>query len=318
MMKRILVFSLVLVLAAVSFTAAMAQEEPDLPVCPDGVVSGTVVGYDEETGEVILDVEGELCVVTMTSEYEHPIVNLLGVYFKEIEMEEIGDALGATQVCLIDDGDGTYTVAEPVDGVCAEGDLVTVTGLGDEGGFEGVDENGDPVSFDLDDEEAAAALADALDTLQNDWDVKDGAVGDVGADIAAYHDDGYGFGVLVKVYAIADEAKQACGDQLEEVSEGEIDPCDVSVDHLLEEFKGMGMGQIFQVYGKPSIVGIGHVRQLSGDNGSAEGGDNGAKGICNARAHGGNAKANGKADVNCGDADADGDADGGEGTEGDG
>lgn len=318
-MKRILIFSLVLVLAAVSFTSVMAQEEPEIPACPDGVVSGTVVGYDEETGEVILDVEGELCVVTMTNEYEHPIVNLLGAYFKEIDMEDIGEALGATQVCLIDDGDGTYTVAEPVDGVCAEGDLVTVTGEGDEGGFEGQDENGDPVNFELDDEAAAAALADALETLQNDWDVEGGNVGDVGADIAAYHDDGLGFGVLVKVYAMADEAKKSCVEQLEEVSEGEVDPCDVSVEHLLEEFKGMGMGQIFQLYGKPSIVGIGHVRQLSGDDGSVEGGDNSAKGICNARAHGGNAKANGKPDVNCGDADADGgDADGGEDTEGDG
>jgi hypothetical protein len=331
MMKRILIFSLVLVLAAVSYTAVLAQDEPEILACPDGVVSGTIVGYDEETGVVTLDVEGVLCTVTLSGDYDHPIVNLLGAYFAEINTEDIADSLDALQVCAVFDGEN-YTVTAPnEEGTCDEGELVTVTGVGVEGGFEAQTETGETINFDLEDEEAAGALADALNKLQADWEVEDGGVGDAGDEIGALHDDGYGFGTLVKVYAIADEAQQACADQpaeepagegevTEEVGDDEVDPCDVSVEFLLEELDGMGMGQIFQVYGKPSIVGIGHVRQIGEGEGTTEGNGNSAKGICNARAHGGKANANGQPNVNCDDADSDtgGDQDGGEDPEGDG
>lgn len=325
-MKRILIFSLVLVLAAVSYTAVLAQDEPEILACPDGVVSGTVVDYDEETGVVTLDVEGVLCTVTLTSDYDHPIVNLLGAYFAEINGEDIAEALDTLQVCVVFDGEN-YTVTAPnEEGTCDEGDLVTVTGAGEEGGFEGQTEGGETINFNLDDEEAAGALTEALESLQTDWDVAGGSASDAGDEIGALHDDGYGFGTLVKVYAIAEEAQQACADQptgegevTEEVGDEEVDPCDVSVDLLLEELEGKGMGQLFQVYGKPSIVGVGHVRQLlDGDTSFDEGNGNGAKGICNARAHGGKANANGQPNVNCEDGDTGGDPDGTDGSEGDG
>jgi hypothetical protein len=65
------------------------------------------------------------------------------------------------------------------------------------------------------------------------------------------------------------------------------------------------MGQMFQLYGKPSLLGVGHVRQAlrAGDSGgttttaTGDSGD-GQTGICNARGHGGNANANGQ-DVTC-------------------
>jgi hypothetical protein len=308
----------------------LAQDEPEILACPDGTVSGMVVDYDEETGMVTLDIEGELCTITLTSDYDHPITNLLGAYFGEINLEDISEALDDLQVCVISDG-GTTTVAAPgEDGTCAEGDLVTVTGAGEGGGFEGLDENGEPTSFDLEDEEAAGVLTDALDTLQADWEVEEGGVGDVGDEIGALHEDGYGFGTIVKVYAIAEEAQQACADQqaaepavegevTEVVGDEEVNPCDVSVDLLLEELEGMGMGQLFQVYGKPSIVGIGHVRQIGeGGTSTDEGNGNSAKGICNARSHGGKANANGQPNVNCEDnGDTGGDPDGDEDPEGD-
>ena len=50
MIKRILTFSLVLVLVAVTYTAALAQAEPEILACPDGEVSGVIVAYDQETG----------------------------------------------------------------------------------------------------------------------------------------------------------------------------------------------------------------------------------------------------------------------------
>lgn len=317
-MKRILIFSLVLVLAGLSYTAVLAQEDVELPACPDGEVSGTITAYDEETGLVTLDVEGELCTVALSDEFDHPIVDLLAAYFGELNVDEITEALDALQVCVLIEGE-TTTVSQPEeDGTCAEGELVTVTGQSEEGGFEGQNEEGDPISFDLEDEEAAGALSDALDSLQADLTIEEGAASDVGEDIAQYHDDGIGFGVLVKVYAIFEEAQTACGEAGEEVpaeegevTEGavdeevgeEVDPCDVSVDSLLEELNGKGLGQLFQVYGKPAIMGIGHVRNIgedAADDASSTGnGSNGANGICNARSHGGNANAKGQPDVVC-------------------
>ena len=82
----------------------------------------------------------------------------------------------------------------------------------------------------------------------------DGEEMSVGEQIAAYHEDGMGFGVLVKFYAIATESGEAC-----ENADGD---CNISVEHLVEEFNdGAGLGNIMKDYGKPSMLGIGHVRQ---------------------------------------------------------
>lgn len=317
-MKRLLIFSLVLVLVGVSYTAALAQDQTEILPCPDGEVSGTIVAYDEETGVVTLDVAGELCTVNVNDDYDHPIVDLLGAYFGEIDLEEISAALENLQVCVFSDGE-TTTVSQPQeDGTCAEGELVTVTGAGEDGGFEGQTESGDSISFELDDAEAAGTLSAALDTLQADWTVEEGGVSDVGDDIADYHDDGIGFGVLVKVYAIFEEAQQACQESAEEApteegetvvdeESGEVDPCDITVEMLLEQLETMGLGQLFQVYGKPAIMGIGHVRNIGEGDGttSSSSSSSGATGICNARANGGNANATGQPDINCDDVSTD-------------
>lgn len=317
MLKRILTFSLVLVLGAVTYTAAFAQDEPVILACPDGQVSGVIAAYDEETGVVTLDVEGVLCTVTLTSDYDHPIIELLGSYFGDIDLEEIMSALENLKVCVIFDGEDTLVTEPDENGVCAEGELATVTGEGAEGGFEALTESGDVISFDPETEEAAGVFTDALNNLQADWEVEEGGVGDVGDDIGAYHDDGYGFGVLVKVYAIYDEAQQACsetpetdpvddGEAAEEVGDvaaEEVDPCSVTIDLLLEQLESMGMGQLFQVYGKPAIMGVGHVRNIGTGGGSGDG--DGSKGICNARANGGNANATGQPNISCDDVDTD-------------
>lgn len=325
-MKRILIFSLVLVLVSLTYGAALAQEQTEILPCLDGEVSGTIVAYDEETGIVTLLVDDSLCTVSLTDDYDHPIIDLLGAYFGEIDTEEIAAALENLQVCLVSDG-VTTTVSQPLeDGTCAEGELVTVTGVGESGGFEAQTESGDPVIFDLTDEEMAGTLTAALDSLQADWTVEEGGVSDVGNDIGEYHDDGIGFGVLVKVYAIFEEAQLAClaaGETVPveegEVVEGEgseaeieeIDPCDVTVELLMEELESMGMGQLFQVYGKPAIMGVGHVRNIGEGDGTTSTGDS-TNGICNARSHGGNANANGQPDIVCEDVDGDSSSDSGD------
>jgi hypothetical protein len=90
--------------------------------------------------------------------------------------------------------------------------------------------------------------------------------------IAAYHEEGMGFGVLVKLYAMAEASAQACLDEVEPEAVGATDepgtdaPEDactpLTVDELVEQFKGgVGMGQLFKEHGKPALLGVGHVKK---------------------------------------------------------
>jgi len=97
--------------------------------------------------------------------------------------------------------------------------------------------------------------------------------------IAMYHDEGMGFGVLVKLYAMSEASAQACleqqaasmseqpteeaTDQTGETTETSEFTCDAaSVQQLVDEFKsGTGMGLLFKEYGKPALLGVGHVRK---------------------------------------------------------
>jgi hypothetical protein len=153
-----------------------------------------------------------------------------------------------------------------------------------------------------DDEEVANAYGEALGALIVEWDLSEDEDGSsvvtVGDDIAAYHEDGIGFGVLVKVYAIAQAANEGCGEEVAAPEEGEEETaCGATVEEimtLVEE--GAGMGQLFQLYGRPDLLGVGHIRQLlnGGENGDGDGEGDGGQGVCHARAQGGNANAHGR------------------------
>jgi hypothetical protein len=83
--------------------------------------------------------------------------------------------------------------------------------------------------------------------------------------IARYHEEGMGFGVLVKLYAMAEDSVKACLNQ--PVTGEAVDPkqpaCEtVTVEQLVTEFhSGAGMGQLFKQYGKPALLGVGQVRK---------------------------------------------------------
>jgi hypothetical protein len=88
------------------------------------------------------------------------------------------------------------------------------------------------------------------------------------AQIAQLHQDGMGFGVLVKLYAMAEASVKACAGQ--PAPTGPVaDPaqpattCEaVTVEQLVSEFQGgAGMGQLFKTYGKPALLGVGQVRK---------------------------------------------------------
>ena len=81
--------------------------------------------------------------------------------------------------------------------------------------------------------------------------------------VAAYHDAGLGFGVLVKLFSIASSAADECK------LTGTL--CDVTIDSLIAQFQGgQGIGQLEKLYGKPEFLGIGQVRHNQG-NGQGNG-----------------------------------------------
>jgi len=312
--SRVLIFSILVLVIAVP---VMAQEP--LPACEGdefGNISGVVVEVIEEEGYIVLDVsedtEPVLCTLGLDdNNYDHPIVTLLDAYFgydSETYLETYMDLLGATTVCAVyDEGTDTWGLADPVEEVCEDESKITITGVDGEGNFIAEDQYGEPVDFVVDDEEVVTALTEALELLNIEIVVdEDGVIEDVGDAIIEYHDDGIGFGELVKIYAIAGEAAEACQESGEvPPAEGDFDPCEITVEFLVAAFnEGMSMGEMFAEYGKPSLLGVGHVRKALGAGGSAGDGTNldgdGLHGICNARAHGGNAYANGK-EVDCGD-----------------
>jgi hypothetical protein len=244
---------LALVLGLVAVVPVAAQEgEPPLPSCGEGSVSGTVVAVDEEAGMVTVESGDGPCTVTLDGEYDHPIVDLLGSYFGDVSAGSLAEALEATQGFAVYDPDTEeWTWAE--DGTDG-GEAVTVIAENEDGTFT-VLMDGQEVTVSVD-PDTAEKLREALQALSVEWEVdEDGGVVQPGDEIAAYHDDGLGFGVLVKLYAMAAASQEDCDD------EEPTEPCGVTVEDLVEAFQsGTGMGDLFKEYVRPSIRGVGHVR----------------------------------------------------------
>jgi hypothetical protein len=263
------------------------------------------VAVDEEAGLItIAPADGVECTVSLNSDYGHPITTLLGTYFSDVNAEDLTDALDATEVCVVEDPDDVWTISEPAAGDECSGEMVTVTGDNeddDDGTFSAQPEEGDPITLTVEDEGTAGDLTDALNSLAADWELEDGSVVDVGDAIGDYHDAGYGFGVLVKVYAIIEELEAKCTVDPPPNPPPDPDLCETTVGDLIdlldgdegEGIEGMGMGDLFAIYGKPSMTGVGHVRNADGSSG----GD--GNGVCNARSQGGAANATGQ-NVDCG------------------
>jgi len=79
--------------------------------------------------------------------------------------------------------------------------------------------------------------------------------------VAAMHEDeDLGFGEIVKLMGIVESAQAACAE-----SGGTNDvACGVTLESLIAEYKdGIGMGELFEKYGKPENLGVGHIRKES-------------------------------------------------------
>jgi hypothetical protein len=253
-LKLALFLALALTVATV---IPVAAQEGEIPPCEGDSISGTVVAVDEETGEVIVYTAGGLCTVTLDGEYDHPIVDLLGSYFGDVSAESLTTALEATQGCATYDADSEAWMWADCDDEDAV--AVTIVAENEDGTFTAL-VDGEEVRVSVEDPEVAERLSKALDKLVVEWKLgEDGTVVQPGDEIAAYHEDGLGFGVLVKLYAMAAASREACDD------EESTEPCGVTVEELVEAFRsGMGLGDLFREYGRPSILGVGHVRSGRG------------------------------------------------------
>jgi len=206
---------------------------------------------------VTLDTGGDLglCTVTLDGEYDHPIVSLLGSYFGDVSADDLAAALEDTQGYAVydpDTGEWMWTDGD------TEGAVAVTVVAENEGGTFTILVDGEEVTVSVDDPAVAEDLREALQALAVDWDLdEEGGVVQPGDEIAAYHDDGLGFGVLVKLYAMAAALEDTCADAEE--------PCGATVDELVAAFQsGMGLGDLMKEYGKPTILGIGHVKGKGG------------------------------------------------------
>jgi hypothetical protein len=255
-------FVIILAIALLALTAfsVMAADGDDviLPCAgdADGKVSGTVVAVDGNTVTIHTG-DGNYCTVTLNGSYDHPIVSLLGMYFGDISAESLLKALEDVnteifKTCAVYDSI-TDTWSWQKEGDCL-GEEVTVLSTDADGNVVALTSGGEIIHF-LTNPDYAKQISDELAKVFVEWTVdENGDLVQVSDQIAAYHADGMGFGVLVKLYALAQD------------SEGEL-----SVEDLVAEFNsGVGMGQIFKEYGKPSKLGVGHVRHLKDMNGDGD------------------------------------------------
>ncbi|MDX1436318.1 MAG: hypothetical protein R3335_05885 [Anaerolineales bacterium] len=266
MQKRILAFGLVVILLLLTSTSVLA-EDGGLAPCPGDSVTGTVVAVDSSTGTVTIDLgEGALCTVTLSDgNYSHPIVSLLGNYFDDVNPAEIEAALMSLQGCALEDL--TMMTWQWVSCDTPDSVPVTIHGENPDGSFSAtLDASGESIILFVDDPEQAAQLSSNISELLVTWQLGElGAVLEAGDRIAAFHEEGIGFGVIVKLFAIAEESLAAC----QNLEGNDTMECGVTVDELVELWnQDIGLGQLYKLYGKPDLLGVGHVKkQLREDKG---------------------------------------------------
>ena len=257
--KTVLILCLFYLLVGVFPVFAQAETPPG--PCAGNNVSGTVVAVDQVTMIVTLALEdGTRCTVVIDDgAYDHPVIALLGQYFDDVSTEALAESLQTLKGCaLFDETGGTWHwVACDTPGAVP----VTVNTFDETAGFGGtLDGTSEEIIILVDNPLTSEMLYKSLASLFVSWELDEaGSVVEAGDEIAAYHDEGIGFGVLVKLYAMADEAQEACA----ELGAADDPACGISVEELVVQFQseGLGMGELFQLYGKPAMTGVGHIRQ---------------------------------------------------------
>lgn len=258
----------------------IAYADEHAPACTGESVTGTVVAVDAESGEVTFELEdGSLCTAQVSQDFEHPITSLLGSYFSDLNLDELEDHAENLLIELYcDEGEECSPDGGDSDPINAR-----ITGVTDNGDgtwtieFVYTNEAGEEVTgtFTTSDPFLPVGWAESLEAVQGTFPLSMDGEGNsllagAGDQIEALHEDGMGFGVIVKLFAMAEQAEMACeGTSGEPDPEAEFDPCQVDVESLVAAFQeGTGLGQLFQLYGRPSILGVGHVRNAGNGNGT--------------------------------------------------
>jgi hypothetical protein len=225
-MKKLQSLFVLIVVFAVALMIATAAQAQGAAACAGGPVSGTIIAVDETSGTVTVDTGGgATCTVTLNGNTGHPIASLLGKYFGDISAASLTEALTNTQGCaFISGGSGAWASCDAPGATPLQ-----VVSANPDGTFTAQITNVN---------QALAKLAVAW-TLDESGDLVQ-----VSDQVMAYHEQGIGFGVLVKLYSLAN----ASG---------------IPVADLLAQFQsGVGMGELFHAYGgKPPETGVGHVKQ---------------------------------------------------------
>ena len=229
-----------------------------LPPCTadptTGKVSGSVVAVDDAGMVTILQGDGSRCTVNINVDETHPIALLLGRYFGDIQPETLVAAIEDATGCL-DETTGAWVPQE----LCSPGEEpVQVIRQNPDGTFTFELPDTSLITVTIVNTSTVNLLVGALVVLDAQWELEaDGNLQQVSDEIAAYHDSGMGFGVLVKLYAIAQASQEGC---VPDPTQQTI--CGVSVAELVIQVQaGASMGQLFKEYGKPDKLGVGHVRQ---------------------------------------------------------
>lgn len=264
--KTILLAVTVLTMLIAAFDSASAQTAVEPAPCPGNMVTGTLVRFDETTGTAVLLTEAGECTVKVGGDYTHPIVKLFDTYFGTIDSSQLAQKLESLQGWALQDSvTGVWTWADESASGAVPVQVTAVTANSD-GTFTLTltNELGESLTMTTSDAALAEKLTQGLAGAQVVWDLITGPDGtplveDIGEQIAAYHDDGVGFGVLAKLMSIVRQSQEACMNEDQPDSAG---ACDVTLAALVELKQGnTGMGQIFKDYFKPSILGVGHIRQ---------------------------------------------------------
>jgi len=253
--RKLFSFILAVILTVSTFGLAVADE--NVAACDGDQIIGRILSLDEETGMILVETESGHCVIYLDQEYDHPIVGLFDDYFGDDNQSSFTDALDAL------DGWATYDDTELIwqwSSEVGEGSVQsTVLGLVDNGNGTytlelAVDGEVDTVFVVLTDPDEIAYYLALLDATTFDLSlIQDGEgntfISSVGDDVMAYHDDGIGFGVLVKFYSLAADS-------------------DLSVEELVVMFKEekVGLGLIFRKHGTPGMMGVGHIKQDQKEN----------------------------------------------------
>lgn len=258
-----------------------ARLQADIGPCVGDSVTGVIIGIDEN-GVVTIKTDTGACTVTLNGNDSHPIVALLGMYFGDIQVSDFSGALQGAQGCALVSGsagswaDCSVEGATRIQFVSFNNGVLTAIDL----------ETGQMITLSIDDSALGESITQALANLTVDWGLDgNGDVIQVSDQIAMYHDQGIGFGALVKLYALANAAG-------------------VPVEELIAKFKGdpttgvegIGFGQLFKQYGgRPPLTGVGHVKQQLKNQQNSQTNSYNANGYSNGKANGkNNGKANGK------------------------